>query len=563
MPLIPILRPNTDVAKPGVPALDRERRPNVDARGIIAGMGELADASKLPLVNPGPFVEAAGALGHAIGGALMQTGSVVGALAKKRQDAFDDRIIQEAHADMRVESERLSGFYDTTPETGKWMPETQRGLESVMKKYQGIKGLSSDAQQRLALMGDTWGKTTLIHAQTGAAKAEFRRAASSYDANINASLEARNYDEAQRLAKESEERGYSLPHQTQRVFSVADNQKREDSLNQLIAHNAREARALFAQDGTLSEYKLTDAERLEWLRRAESAAAFNERLALQQINNGMARREVLESKDLAPWLDKLEDSTVEELVRVLDKRGRAEKVNDPLNFERAVASIDAMTPTDDAKGLLAQARAQREIEYYFTGPELETLKERLAKKLKPSGVDAPNVTGPAMALVHEWVEAGAAGAVNKPVMKDGRPVMSEPRKVGTVTRTGDTFLGLDWLNPDNTEDVKAPPQPVMERDEIAAARAADGAKTLRERLEAEVKAGRIKTQDDAADFAAREAVRMGWTLPKAPVRDGSPVSSDLTLPQAPGDMSRGTPLLPTPDDLKKARAILKSNGANP
>src|SRR5690242_14948411 len=98
MPTIPLLKPNTELAMPKVPALDRVERPQIDARRVLAAMQELGDASERRPVDERPFVAAAGAKGEAMGeglkatgGALLNVGSVLGALAQKRQEAYEDR----------------------------------------------------------------------------------------------------------------------------------------------------------------------------------------------------------------------------------------------------------------------------------------------------------------------------------------------------------------------------------------------------------------------------------------------------------------------------------------
>src|SRR4051812_1610425 len=104
MPYIPLLPTPTQVARPDVPALDREQRPTIKGGAILSGMdaigrgmAQLGEANKKPLVNPEPFVDAAGAVGHALGHALKTAGDAIGALAIKRQEAFDEEQVQRLH----------------------------------------------------------------------------------------------------------------------------------------------------------------------------------------------------------------------------------------------------------------------------------------------------------------------------------------------------------------------------------------------------------------------------------------------------------------------------------
>jgi hypothetical protein len=112
---------------PQVPKLDHVPRPQIDVRGVLAGMQALGDASQRKPVDERPFVEAAGAKDEAMGVGLKATGdvlmnvsSVFGALAQKRQQAHEDRQIQQFHADMRRENERRLAYQAATPDASKW-----------------------------------------------------------------------------------------------------------------------------------------------------------------------------------------------------------------------------------------------------------------------------------------------------------------------------------------------------------------------------------------------------------------------------------------------------------
>src|SRR4051812_34717775 len=106
MPTIPYLPTPVDVAIPKVPMLDHEERPRVNIHGVLDGMERLGEAARMPGVDEGPFVSAAGAMGHALGGALKEAGSVLGALAIKRQEAIDKEHLHGLAADIQAEDNR-------------------------------------------------------------------------------------------------------------------------------------------------------------------------------------------------------------------------------------------------------------------------------------------------------------------------------------------------------------------------------------------------------------------------------------------------------------------------
>jgi len=77
MPIIPLLKRNTEAPMRGMPALDNYKRGEVDLRGLRQGIGGLAEATMLEGVDDQAFVAEAGAMGN-VGRALSGNADVIG-----------------------------------------------------------------------------------------------------------------------------------------------------------------------------------------------------------------------------------------------------------------------------------------------------------------------------------------------------------------------------------------------------------------------------------------------------------------------------------------------------
>ena len=107
MPTIPRLDLKSQLGPAPGPVLDRQRRPTVDNRGVIARVERLGRDAAQPLLPESldaPY-RALGALGNAIADA----GGVIGALARKRQEALDRN--ERDKADLAF-LERQAAFQD-------------------------------------------------------------------------------------------------------------------------------------------------------------------------------------------------------------------------------------------------------------------------------------------------------------------------------------------------------------------------------------------------------------------------------------------------------------------
>jgi hypothetical protein len=112
------------------------------------------------------------------------------------------------------------------------------------------------------------------------------------------------------------------------------------------------------------------------------------------------------------------------------------------------------------------------------------------------------VLGPALERLHQWAYGDQArGAIDKPVYdKHGRPVMIPPNFVSKTP-------GREM--------------PLTQRDEAAQQRVTEQVKSIREGLEAQLKAHPDLTEDDAIKYASDRAARYGWRPPGEPSADAT------------------------------------------
>jgi hypothetical protein len=227
-----------------------------------------------------------------------------------------------------------------------------------------------------------------------------------------------------------------------------------------------------------------------------------------------------------------------------DDKAKATRIalqNSPAIYESAVGVISKYDPAEDEGGL-RRAEIGAALEANFSGPYLEELNKRLDERgQKPPGeIDA----APALALIQEWTEGGGLGEFKKPLMQDGAAVMTEPKKIGVTAKTPRSFLGIDYLWPDaGGEEVKSTPKPVTEVDPVAQAKAAAKQAAVRKALEAEVKAGKFKTNDEVLNRAVELFQQHGGKAPA--ITPPATTGASLLLPPPPSSA-----------DLEKAMRIL-------
>lgn len=223
------------------------------------------------------------------------------------------------------------------------------------------------------------------------------------------------------------------------------------------------------------------------------------------------------------------------------KQTRIALQNSPAIYESAVGVISKYDPAEDEGGL-RKAEIGAALEANFSGTYLEELKKRLDDRgqSQPGQIDA----APALALIQEWTEGGGLGEYKKPLTQDGAVVMTEPKKIGVTATTPRSFLGIDMLWPDaGGEEVKSTPKPVAEVDPVAQAKAAAKQAAIRKAIEAEVKAGKFKSNNEVLNRVVELFQQHGGKAPAITAPAATPASLLLPPPPSAAEMEKALSIL--------------------
>jgi hypothetical protein len=156
---------------PQVPALDRVPRPQIDARGVLAGMQELGNASQRRAVDERPFVEAAGAGDEAIGKALRATGSVLGALSHKVREVNAHQARVELDTAMDDAAEQSQAHQQANPhEPGSWGKFFHGLATGVMHLFKTDHRITGPQREQTAARVTTWARQKTIETDTAGIK---------------------------------------------------------------------------------------------------------------------------------------------------------------------------------------------------------------------------------------------------------------------------------------------------------------------------------------------------------------------------------------------------------
>ncbi len=213
MPYIPLLKAPGPIANAPAPAPDNLRRPDVDNRAVSQAVGNLADASTIKPVDAGDFTAPYEALGT-VGRAIAQGGSVLSGLAIKKREAQTDIQVAEADQAMQDAFNEHAAWRTTNPDTTAWEGNLSETLNKARQSIEGNEGLHPAARDTIRLRLNKFEGDAKADLLRDSAKQEFRRAGSVYEASIQRAMTAKNYDEALKISKEAEAKGYRYDHET-------------------------------------------------------------------------------------------------------------------------------------------------------------------------------------------------------------------------------------------------------------------------------------------------------------------------------------------------------------
>lgn len=367
MPIIPLVKtgPLPDVP---APVLDRQQRPTVDNRGLMAANQQLADAQKMPAL-PNSLAAPFEALG-AVGQAIQKTGSVFEALATKVQEARTDSQVAEADGQMELARAAHEKWkLETNADPATWGDDMAKRLGTLKEQFGAREDLTQAARQQIGLRLTRYEGQTAAAVMAGAAKETFSRARSAFMGTLDNADETQDKPKFEETLKIAESKGYLYPHEVealkQRFTATGEKKKRQAEADAFdtaqnsavaLASKAGESAALEALDGgTLGNFAPVDAERI----RSTIKQVGNARSAesMDALANGIAGGAITSAariEQLAKDDPHLPPKVIEEAKRYLASRDAfAEKqdretngVRNAVEMRRAVMEYDPKNDPD-------------------------------------------------------------------------------------------------------------------------------------------------------------------------------------------------------------------------
>lgn len=535
--------------------------------------------------------------------AIQQAGGAVTGLLDRYNELTDTRNLVEAENEMRKATQDFNAWRldPTNADESQWLPKWEETQAAVQKKFDGLK-LSDRARLGLSRSFGQWSDGQTISLQGDVFKQGARRTSEALQLRVKQAVDSgddalvsSSFDQMSKLGvilpEEAENAKYDALKRSKATRvgafessletmmsgptvdwkavreSVSDNadlsaeekknliariestnlvRAQKDEVQALTLTNPAEARRKL-EAGEFDQLSPGDRQALivqtKQVQSAGASEAFRDiktRIALGQVG----KNEAFEGPGMQDLTPLMRDILKAENAAHHDDKAKATRIalqNSPAIYESAVGVISKYDPAEDEGGL-RRAEIGAALEANFSGPYLEELNKRLDERgQKPPGeIDA----APALALIQEWTEGGGLGEFKKPLMQDGAAVMTEPKKIGVTAKTPRSFLGIDYLWPDaGGEEVKSTPKPVTEVDPVAQAKAAAKQAAIRKALEAEVKAGKFKTNDEVLNRAVELFQQHGGKAPA--ITPPATTGAALLLPPPPSSA-----------DLEKAMRIL-------
>jgi GH24 family phage-related lysozyme (muramidase) len=162
----------------------------------------------------------------AVGDAVMRAGSVMGAMAQKRQEATDRRLVNSAQAAMdqaAIEFQQWQAANPNAPES--WAEEARTRADGLMKPFLEMKELSRSAKDDLALMGKSWAGRFVGNVEVQGTKAVFGLAKESYVGRARRAFDSNNFEGGKAALDEGVAGGYL--HETDRDALLYEGQEKQ------------------------------------------------------------------------------------------------------------------------------------------------------------------------------------------------------------------------------------------------------------------------------------------------------------------------------------------------
>lgn len=486
-----------------------------------------------------------------LGKALGNVGEMAMDIAEKAKRADDVTKLTEASMAMNKAQMDFATFQQQNPDEKQWLPKWQEIQTSLQQQFNAAE-MTPEARLQLNDRLSDWSMRGTINTQANAFKQTGRRMdavgqaakqqaidtgdTSLYEKNIQDRLNAKLIlpEEAKQLSEEAkrlavEKRVKDINAQISLLTQAVKNGDKSaiDELAQLnyeledlgvISNKVAKLNEQVIIKGARSQQEVNDLmvvandnpdaaagiavekeragiitgqDRVNIEREAYQSKAFKRRDSVNKYKERIAMRDIPSPDELK------EDTTLTDFDRMAVIELASGNVNDPAEFESALTAAMSFDPskyTDPRESVTAATQMEASFEARFDGPYLDNLKSELAKRRDrdPAAPTAETDIGPAMQQLEDSIKQGGLFPLERPVMKDGKQVMQDPKKLGFVMKPG-------WLWGSSQTDVKeneGKPVPLTEPDTLAIEKAAAIQREIRRTLESEVKSEKLKDQSE-------------------------------------------------------------------
>ncbi|HEY1082217.1 MAG TPA: hypothetical protein VGE29_08145 [Prosthecobacter sp.] len=528
MPLVPLFNDGQSVKTPG-PA------PVPQGRLLRVVMESSRDASGF--ASPLLPMELADRRGLAyLGRAAQEAAGAMGAIAQKKAEAINIRRVAEAERAMDEETAKFETWKLQNPDETTWEAEWQNRL-SAMPDTLFTEGLSPVAREAIQDRYTRFKGQSAVRVATDSAKISFRKAGEELEARAVRAYDAGDVTGGNAAIEEGVKRGMiggdrgarmsvaghhhakalALDDLANGISAALDNPDRTQGLataKQLIADSGDllrepERRAKLAridavhgvnlekdqfQEAVLTDpakaaAELQDATKWPRITGGDRAAALVDAKRMQAQQAGDAYQDAKTRISLGQVAagEKFEGPGMEQLTPIMrdvlkamnTEKTRVSSMNNPEEFQRASTAIDAYTPAEGDE--LARANFEAYLEYGFSGPHLDLLKQQWKEKTE-NQAETVN-TADAFQALDKWAFTDQRmGTFKVPETdKDGRPLQKKTKSF--VTTPG-------WLWGQNEKEVDVM-KPVFKEDPAKRDAVAKEVGAIKEKIRREVKKGEL------------------------------------------------------------------------
>ena len=459
---------------------------------ILQGPGQIQTGNQTLRV---PELQAVNNQGIAQG--LAKVGQVAFDISERAKRAQDVTNLTNASMAMQNAQLEFAKFQQENPDESAWMGKWDE-LQTKLKTDFDKMPLTPDARLQLQDRVTNWSTRGTIMVQAEAFKQTGKRTAQAFDNAVAVGKQSGDFSVADTAVKDID--ALPLPKEQKDAFRINLDIAKKETLEK----KEYESLMSMALPGPNSDPKM--AAELAW---EKSKNGTFSPLQASNIAEQAKQTEAVNRRDaIMFYKQKMETGgkiTADELMNDwrlgdMDRTALAQlqdgQKNSPVEFEQALTTVmnfDRSQYPDDKQAVTELANLEANLEARFDGAYLSNLKTELDKRsggLSPE--EAEKDIGPALKFLDQEIENGALGPVTRPVLKDGKPVMREPKEIGFVESKG-------WFGLSSTKKVKenaGENVPITEPDPVAREAAAAVQREIRTTLNNEVKSGKLKTQGE-------------------------------------------------------------------